>query len=78
MVAEFTVHTDLLFDPKSKKFVKDVSLKVDPESGLVTAVIHREEALPATIEKPDIDLRGKVVCPGFVDAHTHIFLHPYK
>jgi imidazolonepropionase-like amidohydrolase len=26
----------------------------------------------------DIDLRGKVAMPGFVDAHTHIFLHDYE
>ncbi|KAJ9142981.1 hypothetical protein NKR23_g6871 [Pleurostoma richardsiae] len=29
------------------------------------------------IVKPGIDLRDKFVCPGFVDPHTHIFLHSY-
>lgn len=74
----FAVHTDTLFDPKQKTFLKDISIEVSPETGLITRIIHRFEPLPAKVEKPDIDLRGKVVCPGFVDAHTHIFLHSYE
>ena len=73
-----TIHTDTLFDPKLKAFVNDVSLSVDTETGLIAHVFHREEALDDHVQKPDIDLRGKVVCPGFVDAHTHIFLHSYE
>ncbi|WVQ96381.1 hypothetical protein IAU59_003486 [Kwoniella sp. CBS 9459] len=74
----FSIHSDLLFDPKKKQFVKDVSITVDTESGLITEVKTRDYELPDKISKPDIDLRGKVVCPGFVDAHTHIFLHAYN
>ena len=76
-MATFTVHTDCLFDPKQRTFVDDVSITIDTVTGLITEVVHRKEALASKIEKPDIDLRGKVVCPGFVDAHTHIFLHAY-
>ncbi|WVQ67227.1 uncharacterized protein L199_005422 [Kwoniella botswanensis] len=73
----FTVHTDLLFDSKKKQFVKDISITVDGDTGLISKVVERKEALPESIQAPDVDLRGKVVCPGFVDAHTHIFLHAY-
>jgi len=77
-MSQFTVHTDCLFDPKLKSFVKDVSITIDPNTGLIVDVIHRKEALPDQLAKSDVDLRGKVVCPGFVDAHTHIFLHAYE
>jgi cytosine/adenosine deaminase-related metal-dependent hydrolase len=76
-MSDFTVHTDLLFDPKEKAFVKDVSITINPTTGLITKVYTRSQPLGNVI-KPDIDLRGKVVCPGFVDAHTHIFLHAYS
>jgi hypothetical protein len=77
-MSTFKIHTDCLFDPKQKKFVDDVSLEMDTQTGLITEVIHRKEALSSQIVSPDIDLRGKVVCPGFVEAHSHIFLHAYE
>ncbi|KAI7161268.1 hypothetical protein KC349_g2933 [Hortaea werneckii] len=73
----FTIHTDLLFDPKQKKWLTSTSLAVDPSTGLISKVYQRKENLPKTISEPDIDLRGKCVLPGLVDAHTHIFLHSY-
>lgn len=73
----FTVHTDCLFDSKEKAFVKDTSIEVDPKTGLIIKVYTRSTALPDSISEPDIDLRGKCVLPGLVDAHTHIFLHSY-
>ena len=73
----FTIHTDCLFDSKAKKFVKDTSIVVDPETGLIDKVYQRKDALPKEVKDPDIDLRGKCVLPGFVDAHTHLLLHPY-
>jgi imidazolonepropionase-like amidohydrolase len=77
MPSTFTIHTDCLFDSKRKKFVKDTSIVVDPNTGLITRVYQREHAL-STVEEPDIDLRGKCVLPGLVDAHTHILLHAYS
>ncbi|KAF2481702.1 hypothetical protein BDY17DRAFT_169393 [Neohortaea acidophila] len=73
----FTIHTDCLFDSKEKKFLKDTSITINPKTGLITKVYIRTQPLPASIAAPDIDLRGKCVLPGFVDAHTHIFLHAY-
>jgi len=77
-MSTFTIHTNVLFDPKLKKFVNDVSVTVDKTTGLITRVWTRNEALPDFVAKPDLDLREKVVLPGFVDAHTHIFLHSYE
>jgi len=78
---EITLHTSTLFDPKQKKFVKDVSIKVNTQSGLITKVFTRNDAkqpLPDVLTDGEVDLRGKFVMPGFVDAHTHIFLHSYE
>lgn len=69
------IHSSLLFDPKKKTFVKNVSIKVDIERGSITEVYTRESEDEV---KGGIDLRGRVVMPGFVDAHTHVFLHPYR
>ena len=77
-MTQITIHTSVLYDPKKKAFVKDVSIVADTVSGLVVEVYTRTESLPERVAPPDIDLRGKVVCPGFVDAHTHIFLHAYR
>lgn len=71
-----TLHSSLLFDPRKKAFVKDISIKIDRQSGGIADVYER--ASDDEIRDGDIDLRGKVVMPGFVDAHTHIFLHPYR
>lgn len=74
-----TVHSSVLFDPKKKQFVKNVSIKVDRERGSIVEVYTRpsDDEVDA-LRDGDIDLRGQVVMPGFVDAHTHIFLHPYR
>lgn len=74
----FTVHTDLLFDSKKKAFVRDTSIEIDIDTGLVSKVYRRTSALPQHIAAPDIDLRGRCVLPGFVEAHAHIFLHAYS
>ncbi|KAG7843771.1 hypothetical protein KL941_004753 [Ogataea angusta] len=71
----FYVHTSTVFDSLTGQFLTDVSFEVDPATGLISQVLHRESDLPVSVT--DIDLRGKIVMPGFVDAHTHIFLHSY-
>ncbi|MCJ1479034.1 hypothetical protein MMC13_007718 [Lambiella insularis] len=73
----FTVHTSLLFDPQQKAFLSKRSITVDPSTGLITKLYQRSTE-PQSITAPDIDLRHlPLVLPGLVDAHTHIFLHPY-
>ncbi|KAI5356839.1 putative metal-dependent hydrolase, composite domain superfamily [Septoria linicola] len=72
------IHTDCLFDSKQKAFVSDTTIVVDRDTGLITHVYQCKQSVPLTVENSDIDLRGKCVLPGLVDAHTHIFLHPYS
>lgn len=79
MAAPYTIHASTLFDPKKKAFVNDVSITVDPKSGLIVKVSQRQPGtLGESVPEGDIDLRGKIVTPGFVDAHTHVFLHSYE
>jgi cytosine/adenosine deaminase-related metal-dependent hydrolase len=74
----FTIHTSVLFDPKKKAFIRNVSIDVDPGKGTIAGFAQRSPEDPVVLEVGDIDLRGKVVMPGFVDSHTHIFLHSYE
>lgn len=74
----FTIHTTLLFDSQNKTFLTNTSIIINKSSGLISKVYKRKHDLPALITPPDIDLRNKTVLPGFVDAHTHIFLHAYS
>lgn len=73
---QFTVHTSTLFDPTRKRWLEDTSIIVNGSTGCIVDVYQRQETLEA-IEAHDVDLRGKFVLPGFVDAHAHIFLHSY-
>lgn len=75
-----TVHSSLLFDPKKKAFVDNVSIRVDCQRGSIMDVYERasDDEIPDGDDGGHIDLRGQVVMPGFVDAHTHVFLHPYR
>jgi imidazolonepropionase-like amidohydrolase len=79
--SEFTVHTSSLFDSKHKTFISDISLVVDTKTGLITNTYRRDDDsdLPThnVTSHNTIDLRGLTVLPGLVDAHTHVFLHPY-
>ncbi|KAL3471647.1 hypothetical protein BJX99DRAFT_266544 [Aspergillus californicus] len=75
-MTHFTIHTSTLFDPKIKRVRPNISITVDPTTGLIVHVFERDNA-EITLEDGDIDLRGKYVMPGLVDAHTHVFLHSY-
>ncbi|KAK4168628.1 putative Xaa-Pro dipeptide hydrolase [Cladorrhinum sp. PSN259] len=78
----FQIHTSLLFDPKKKAFLKNISIEVDLQTGEIVGTTTRNDeedaSLVVTTKSGDIDLRGKVVLPGLVDAHTHIFIHDYN
>lgn len=74
----FKVYSSILFDPKKKGFRKNVTIEVDREIGSITDIFNRnDDDEPLQLANGDIDLRGKVVMPGFVDSHTHVFLHSY-
>ncbi|KAK3935695.1 hypothetical protein QBC46DRAFT_396962 [Diplogelasinospora grovesii] len=72
------VHSSLLFDPKKLEFLRDVTIAVNSRDGSIEDVYPRRGDSIPEISDHDIDLRGKVVMPGFVDSHTHIFLHDYS
>ncbi|TQN70691.1 hypothetical protein CSHISOI_04748, partial [Colletotrichum shisoi] len=72
-----TIHTSLLFNARRKTFDKDVSIVVDSTAGTIEDVYQRADGNDLVVNRRDIDLRGKVVMAGFVDAHTHVFLHSY-
>ncbi|KAF2102148.1 hypothetical protein NA57DRAFT_64724 [Rhizodiscina lignyota] len=89
-MSDFRIYTSILFSPIEKQFLNDITLSVSPKTGLITKVHKRSAAETssldgATIASPDIDLRSpgpngkpRVILPGLVDAHTHIFLHAYS
>ncbi|KAJ9223743.1 hypothetical protein DTO027B5_6004 [Paecilomyces variotii] len=72
------IHTSILFDPKKKEFIKDLTIVADRSTGLIVGVYKRSATDGQILPAEDIDLRGLLVLPGLVDAHTHIFLHSYK
>lgn len=78
-MAKLTIYTSTLFDPKKKAFLSNISLTVDTSTGLIIGIFqHDDISLADPLPENSIDLRGKFVMPGFVDAHTHIFLHSYE
>jgi len=77
-MTHLTLITSSLFDPKLKQWRKNISVQVDTVTGLIVRVSEREDVSEVVLEDGDIDLRGKYVLPGLVDAHTHIFLHSYE
>ncbi|KAF7896173.1 hypothetical protein EAF00_006188 [Botryotinia globosa] len=72
---EYWIHTTTLFNSRTKSFDKNVSLRVNTKTGSITKVSTRETSSITSLGDNDLDLRGKTVLPGFVDAHTHVFLH---
>lgn len=78
-MSQCTIHTSQLFDPKEKKVLSNTSIVVDRQTGNIVKVFQREndEGISSSPSEDVVDLRGKFVMPGFVDAHTHIFLHSY-
>ncbi|OMP87534.1 hypothetical protein BK809_0007621 [Diplodia seriata] len=77
-----TIHTSLLFCPRKKTFLPNITLTACRHTGLITSLHTRpSHSIPpppaSTPATHTIDLRGLVALPGLVDAHTHIFLHAY-
>lgn len=77
------IYAGLVFDSKAKAFYTNCAITIDLVTGLITDVAYYSTAshFDDDVSDPDLsvlDLRDLTVLPGFVDAHTHIFLHSYS
>ncbi|KAI0829030.1 hypothetical protein BC628DRAFT_1533672 [Trametes gibbosa] len=81
------IYAGKLFDPETLQLLPRRVITVSPASGLVLDVqpyadeeAQRDVDLSAgdTGGEAVVDLREATVLPGFVDAHVHLFLHPYS
>lgn len=66
---------DRVFDARSEQAHAGWAVLV--EGGRITAVGPRDAIAPPPGAKR-IDLPGATLMPGLIDAHSHIFLHPYN
>ena len=76
----FKVHAGRLFDSKNKTYIEDAAIEINTKTGLITKVYKHTDDRDDVWKSPnDIDLSSKdlTVLPGFVEAHSHIMLHPY-
>ncbi|KAI0652579.1 hypothetical protein C8Q79DRAFT_898223 [Trametes meyenii] len=73
--------TRALFDPETLQLQPRRVVTVSQLSGLVLDVQPYSERDVRSVDFSDentvVDLRDATVLPGFVDAHVHLFLHPY-
>jgi predicted amidohydrolase len=53
-------------------------MNVNPVTGLIASMYKLDEEIFDKRCGKVIDLREKIVLPGLVDIHTHIFLHTYS
>ncbi|KAH9885438.1 hypothetical protein C8Q73DRAFT_749218 [Cubamyces lactineus] len=75
------IYAGQLFDPESLELRPRQKVTVSQDSGLILDVrpylIPEEGEVDFTNADTVVDLRDATVLPGFVDAHVHMFLHPY-
>ncbi|KAI0308341.1 hypothetical protein B0F90DRAFT_1807545 [Multifurca ochricompacta] len=78
------IYAGHIFDSEAATFLPHRVLTVSEASGLIIDVQAYDpleiEANTAKlfVNSNVIDLRSQTVLPGFVDAHVHLFLHPYS
>ncbi|KAI1790921.1 hypothetical protein LXA43DRAFT_1013566 [Ganoderma leucocontextum] len=75
------IYAGKLFDPHGLQLLPQCVVTVSEDLGLVVDVRPYSEqeanAVDFARDEAAIDLRDATVLPGFVDAHVHMFLHPY-
>ncbi|OZJ02687.1 hypothetical protein BZG36_05113 [Bifiguratus adelaidae] len=68
------IHTSKVFNSKTRKFESSKQVIV-VKGNIIVDIISGDVA--TTSKGVHIDLTKYTVLPGFVDVHTHVFLHPY-
>jgi len=63
-----------LIDGSGRPARPDVLLKV--EAGLIAGLEEGGEGASHPAERPLLDLAGRTIIPGLVDAHVHLFMSP--
>ncbi|KAI0713110.1 hypothetical protein C8T65DRAFT_717820 [Cerioporus squamosus] len=74
------IYAGRLFDPYTLQLLPQRVVTVSQDSGLVLDVqpFAGDQVQNVDFAAEDVvDLRGATVLPGLVDAHVHMFLHPY-
>ncbi|HLI18345.1 MAG TPA: amidohydrolase family protein, partial [Rhodanobacteraceae bacterium] len=71
----FLLTADRVFDARSEQAHAGWAVLV--EGGKIVAVGPRD-SIKAPADAQTIDLPGTTLMPGLIDAHSHIFLHPYN
>ncbi|KAI8990642.1 hypothetical protein BD414DRAFT_459354 [Trametes punicea] len=75
------IYAGKLFDPETLQLLPQRVITVSQDSGLVLDVqpysAQEADEIDFTDKEAVVDLRDATVLPGFVDAHVHLFLHPY-
>ncbi|HET9819969.1 MAG TPA: amidohydrolase family protein, partial [Rhodanobacteraceae bacterium] len=71
----FLLTADRVFDARSEQAHAGWAVLV--EGGKIAAVGPRG-SIKAPAGAKEIDLPGTTLLPGLIDAHSHIFLHPYN
>lgn len=78
--------TSSIFDAHALTFHANHNIVLDPKTGLIVSIQPRDPSFDITGSPPSasghtiVDLRAKdiTIVPGLIDAHTHLFLHPYS
>ncbi|KAL1951721.1 hypothetical protein VTO73DRAFT_870 [Trametes versicolor] len=76
------IYAGKLFDPQTLQLLPQRVVAVSPDTGLVLGVEPYDDEDVRRVDfsagnEDVVDLRAATVLPGFVDAHVHMFLHPY-
>ncbi|KAF8529775.1 hypothetical protein BU17DRAFT_73058 [Hysterangium stoloniferum] len=71
-----------LFDSVSRQFLANQLITVCPSRGIIIDIqsisLNDIPQIIAQAGENLVDLRTHTILPGFVDAHVHLFLHPYS
>src|SRR6185312_4292767 len=71
----FLLTADRVFDARSEQAHAGWAVLVEGDK---IAAVGPRDSIKAPADAKEIDLPGTTLLPGLIDAHSHIFLHPYN